>query len=193
MHHGPSGKIKRRKAATHRRVQQPAFSPNHVRHWVINQECPQHHEHHHGAELHALGKGAGNQSRSNNRKHQLIDHEGLLRNGVGISRIRRQRHPMQEKMIESADETISFTKAQAVSAHRPQHRHHGHEDETLHHGGKHILLPYQSPVEKRETRPGHHQYQGRAGEHPGVVCGTLGPGRLLLQTCQTAVNRFGSR
>ena len=75
-------------------VEQAADAPDHVRHRAVDQERPEREKESHGAELHALGKGAGDQRRGDDGEHELVDHVGLLGNGggvVGVGRERRRR------------------------------------------------------------------------------------------------------
>jgi len=60
--HGATGEIQRGDAAAGR-VQQPSHAPDHVGHRTINDERPERQKDRHGAELHAFGKGAGDQRR----------------------------------------------------------------------------------------------------------------------------------
>src|SRR5438046_1701247 len=82
-----TGKIQGRESSAASRVQQPSLPPHHVRQRSIDANEPEYTEYKHGFEFHALGESACNQSGSNNRKHQLIHHEGLLRNGCCVCRI----------------------------------------------------------------------------------------------------------
>ena len=82
-------------------IQEASLAPYHVRHGKVHQQGPKHREQQHGAELHAFGKRAGDQRRRDNGEHQLIDHEGLLRDGGGIIGIGRGAHAMQEQCARS--------------------------------------------------------------------------------------------
>ena len=130
--------------------------------------------------LHALGEGAANQRRRDDGEHQLIDHEGLLRDGGRVVRVRSGAYSAQEGVLESSEEAIARPEAQAVPDDRPQHCDDCHHGETLHHGGQNILLAHQSAIEQRQAGAGHQQDQRCAGQHPGVISGTLGIGDLLL-------------
>ena len=52
-----------------------AFSPDPVGHRRVYERDPEDHEEDVGAELHALGEGAGEYSRGDNREHALEHHE----------------------------------------------------------------------------------------------------------------------
>ena len=73
VNHGAAGEVERREVAAGR-VQQPADAPDHVRHRAVDDQRPEREKDGHGAELHALGKGAGDQRRGDDGEHQLIDH-----------------------------------------------------------------------------------------------------------------------
>lgn len=96
MHDRAASKIQRRKTTTQRRIQQATLTPHHMRHGIVHHERPEHHEQQHGAKFHALGKGSRDQGRRYDGKHQLIDHEGLLRDRGRVGRVGRQAYPAQE-------------------------------------------------------------------------------------------------
>ncbi len=181
MDHGAASEIEHGKTPAQRGIQQAAFAPDHVRHRAINNGRPQDHEDHHGAELHPLGKCACYERRRDDGKHELIDHEGLRRNGCGVIRIRLRAHAMQKKIMKSPDKAVSFAKRQAVPDDCPNHGDHGHQGETLHHGGQHVFFAHQTTIEERQARAGHQQHQRGAHEHPGIVGGAFGVGNLLFQ------------
>lgn len=81
---------------------------------------------------------------------------------------------MQEEVAEVADEGIAFREGEAVSGDGPEDGDQGHEDETMHHGGQHVLAADQATVEERQAGAGHHEDEGGADEHPGVIAGALG-------------------
>ena len=66
---------------------------------------------------------------------------------------------------------VAGVEGQAVADDRPDDADDRHQDEALHHRGQHVLAAHQAAVEQRQSRPGHHQHQRRAGEHPGGVAG----------------------
>ena len=91
--HRAAGEVERGNAAAGG-VEQAADAPDHVRHRAVDKQRPEREKHGHGAELHALGKGAGDERRRDDGEHELVDHVGLLGNGgrvVGIGRERRRR------------------------------------------------------------------------------------------------------
>jgi hypothetical protein len=152
-----------------------------VRHRVVNEERPKHHEQQHRAELHALGERAGNQARRDDRKHQLIDHESLRRDRCRIVRVGSRTHSAQEEVMESAYKARARTERQAVAHQSPQHGDNGHHGKALHHGGEHVLLANESAIEKGQSGTRHHENQSGTREHPGVVGRTFRVGYLLLE------------
>jgi hypothetical protein len=65
-------------------VEQAADAPDHVGHGTVDEQRPEGKKDGHGAELHALGKGAGDERRGDDGEHELVDHVGLLGNGGGV-------------------------------------------------------------------------------------------------------------
>jgi hypothetical protein len=176
VHHRAAREIEAQDLPAQIRVQQASLTPDHVGHGEVDDQSPQRHE-----------------QRGDDREHQLVHHESLLRNGTRIIRIRCASHAVQKQIAQIADEQRPLAEGQAISRNRPNYGDHCHHDETLHHGGEHILFPDQPAVKKSEARPGHHQDQGGAGEHPGVIAGALrGLGRRI-ESGYLSVNRSGRR
>ena len=100
-------------------VQQSANSPHHVRHRAVDNQRPEREKHGHRAELHALGKGAGDQSRCDDGEHELVDHVGLLWNRGCVVGIGRQPHSAQKNVLESADKAVAVRKGQRVPHESP--------------------------------------------------------------------------
>jgi hypothetical protein len=67
---------------------------------VLGEE-PEREEQDGAAEFHALGGGAGDQRRGNDREHQLIDHERGLRDRTGVVGIRIGANTPKESMLEA--------------------------------------------------------------------------------------------
>jgi hypothetical protein len=84
VHHRAAGEIEARDLAAQRRIEQSTLSPYHMRHGKVDEQAPQDREQQHSAEFHALGERAGDQCRRDDGEHELIDHEGLLRDGRRI-------------------------------------------------------------------------------------------------------------
>ena len=150
-----------------------AHAPDHVRHGAIDEQRPEREEDRHGAELHALGKGAGDQRRGDDGEHQLIDHERLLGNGGGVIGIGSEANALQEEVLEAADKPVAVAEGQRVADDGPENGDQAHHREALHHGAEDVLLAHQAAVEERQAGAGHQQNQGGGGQHPGVVAGEL--------------------
>jgi len=170
VHYGPARKIQAWEFPT-RRVQETAFSPDHVRQGGVYHQKPERQEEGRSAEFHALRRRAGNQRRGDNRKHELVNHESRLRNGPGIVRVRFRADAAEECVRKIANDRTAAAKRQAVPDQSPQDRDQSHHGEALHHDRQRILAAHETAVEERQSRSGHHQHQRRADEHPGIVSG----------------------
>ena len=84
VHDRAAGEIEARNFAAGEGVQEAALAPHHVRHREVDDQHPQDREQQHGAVFHALGERAGDQRGGDDREHELVDHEGLLRDGGGV-------------------------------------------------------------------------------------------------------------
>ncbi len=92
-------------------------------------------------------------------------------------------------MLESSDDGPVPAKAQAVAHQRPHHRDQRHQRKALHHDRQSVFPPHQPAIEQRQSRPGHHQHQRRAYQHPRVISGRLRFGHALVQLRQFFVDR----
>jgi hypothetical protein len=144
-----------------------------VGHRAVDEERPEREEDGHGAELHALGKGAGDQRRGDDGEHQLVDHQGLLGNGGGVVEVGREADALEEEVLEAADEPVAVAEGQRVADDGPENGDQAHHGEALHHGAEDVLLAHQAAVEERQSGAGHQQDQGGGGQHPGVIAGKL--------------------
>ena len=155
MDDGAAGEIQGREFSTERGVQQASLAPHHVGKRGVDEEKPEGEKEDGAAELHSFGSRAGDQCRGDDGEHQLIDHEGGLRNGAGVIGIRVGADAAEESVLESADHRAISAERQAVADQRPEDRDHRHEHETLHHDGEHVLAADQAAVEKRQAWAGH--------------------------------------
>ena len=162
-------------------VEQAAHAPDHVGHGAVDEQRPEGEKDGHGAELHALGKGAGDERRGDDGEHELVDHVGLLGNGGGVVGIGREAHAAQEEVLEAADEDVAVAEGQRVADDGPENGDQAHHGEALHHGAEDVLLAHQAAVEERQAGAGHQQDQGGGDQHPGVVAGGLGILDSLLE------------
>ncbi len=154
-------------------VEQAADAPDHVRHGAVDKERPEREKQGHGAELHALGKCAGDQGRRDDGEHELVDHVGLLGNGGGVVGVRGERDAAQEGVLEAADKHVAVAEGQRVADNGPENCDQAHHGEALHHGAENVFAAHQAAVEERQAGAGHQQHQRGRGEHPGVVAGGL--------------------
>ena len=162
-------------------VEQSADAPDHVGHGAVDEQRPEGEKEGHGAELHALGKGAGDQRRGDDGEHELVDHEGLLGNGGGVVGVGAEGDAAQEEVLKAADEAVAVAKGQRVADDGPENGDQAHHGEALHHGAEDVLAAHQAAVEERQAGAGHQQHQGGGDQHPGVVAGRLGVLDGLLQ------------
>ena len=188
MHDRSAGEIQRREFSAKRRIQETALAPNHVSERSVDEQKPQREKKHRAAELHSFRSGTGNQGRRDDRKHQLINHEGCLRNGSGVIGIWIGADAAQERMLEPADDRTVSAKRQAVAHQGPQNGNHRHEHEALHHDGQHVFAAYQAAIEKGQARAGHEQNQRGAYQHPGIVSGRLCGTDALIQLRELVVH-----
>src|SRR6185503_11712293 len=100
--HSTASKIQRWNNTAKRSVQIATLAPDHMRQGEINKRRPKNREREHGAKLHSFSKGACNQSRSDDCKHQLEEHKSLLRYGRGVIRVRHGPHAAQKRIAEIA-------------------------------------------------------------------------------------------
>jgi hypothetical protein len=177
---GATGKVEAGNFAIEGGVEKSALAPHHVRHGRIDDDGPQGEEQAHGAEFHALGEGSGDEGRRDDGEHELVDHVGLRRDGCAVVGIGSEPDVMHKCVMESANEAVAGSKGEAVADQSPEHGDDAHHGKALHHGGEHIFAANQAAVEERKSRAGHHQDQGGAGEHPGVIAGGDGGGRGRL-------------
>jgi hypothetical protein len=164
---GAAGEVEAREAAAGG-VEQAADAPDHVGHGVVDEDRPEDEEDGHGAELHALGEGSGDQRRGDDGEHELVDHVGLVGDGGGVVGVGREADAAQEEMLEAADEAVAVPEGQRVADQRPEHGDDAHHGEALHHGAEDVLC---GPGRRKEGQAGtgHHQDQGGGNQHPCVV------------------------
>ena len=87
---------------------------------------------------------------------------------------------------------VAFGEREAVTDDRPQNGDDRHQAEALHHGGEDVLAAHQAAVEQREAGSGHHQDQGGADQHPGVVAGALCGGDAIVHSFRYGLCRSRS-
>ena len=141
-------------------IQDAADAPDHMRHRAIDDQRPEREKDGHRAELDALGEGAGDQCRSDDGKHQLVDHEGLLRDSAAVVWIWRERDPAKEGVLEAADEAVAGAEGQRVTDDGPKNCDESHHGEALHHRAEDVFTPDQAAIEQRQAGGSHQQHEG---------------------------------
>src|SRR5690348_16237429 len=119
MHDCASREIETWESAPEKGVQKTSFPPHHVCHWEVDQQRPEHHEQEHCLELHAFCESTSDQRGGDHRKHKLVDHEGLVRNGRSVVCIGRAVHAPQEQITQVTDEGSTLAKGKAVADYSP--------------------------------------------------------------------------
>ena len=156
VYHCAAGKVQRAQAA------QPATAPNPMGQGSIHDSYPQHGEDNECAELHPLGKGAGNQRRGDDGEHTLEYHKSLVRNVVRVWAGLRGADPGQAEPLQVTYDTQSAhigAEGQAVTPQYPHHAHQAHAHQAVHYGRAGVLAADQAAIEESQPR-GHKQDQG---------------------------------
>jgi len=150
---------------------QETAAPDPVGHRRIDEERPQAHEPQHGRELHALGKGTGDQGRGDDGEGHLEHREDIFGNRA---RNAVDRYAVVHELAESAHEGIEWAaigEGNRVSDDEPDHGHQCRDGEALHDGGQHVLAAHHAAIEQGQTGNGHHQHQSGGGQHPRRIAG----------------------
>src|SRR4030042_95617 len=133
--------------------QPTAVPPHPMDKRIVNKGYPKEAEDKKGAESHSLGKGPCNQSRSDDCKHALKDHENLMRNRWTVNGMRLHPHPSQANPFKpSNDPEFIRTERHAVAPQEPLEADEAKENKTLHDGPKDILRTHHAAVEQRQSR-----------------------------------------
>src|SRR5437588_8481874 len=119
MDHGTAGKIESALC-----VEETVRAPYHVGDRAVDQQQPERHEYHVGAELHPLRDGAADERRGDDGEHHLVDHVDLMRNGCAVVGIWELANSTQPEPFEAADEWRSLCEGQRVAHYHPEYRHH---------------------------------------------------------------------
>ena len=161
-------------ADAHQVVEESVRMPRPVRERAVDEHAEEHHEHEVGREAHALGEGAGDERRGDDRELHLEEREERERNG-GRDRLVHLRAdvPEHEELRRASDEPEPadvVAEAQREAHDHPEDGDDAHGDEALEDRGDHVLAPDHAAVEEREAWR-HHQHEDRRGDHPGDVRG----------------------
>ena len=206
MHHRAAGEIDGldRRTGVPYTVHQAGGAPHHVGQREINQQHPQGHEEQDGRKLHAFGDGADNQGGRDDREHQLVHREDVMRNPVGIIGVGRGGHAPEQGELGAAEKAAQKTRAEtlpenkAVAKRPPENGDEPGEAEALGQHREDVLAADQAAIEKREAGQRHEEHQGGRSHHPGVVTGTREAGQafagiavadICLERSDTLINR----
>src|SRR5579875_3489670 len=113
VHDRSAGEVEYGNATAEKRIEKTALTPYHMRHWEVDQKRPQHGEDEHRAEANTFGERTGDQRRSNDGEHGLIDHERLVRDSGGIGGIRLATHVVKEEVLKSTQKGRAGSEYQA--------------------------------------------------------------------------------
>ena len=99
VHHGAAGEIDRFDLGVRvpDAVHEAVDAPDHVGEREINDEHPERDEQQDRGELHAFGDGADDQRRSDDREHQLIHGEHVVRNPGGVIGVGIRIHALEKR------------------------------------------------------------------------------------------------
>jgi hypothetical protein len=122
-------------------------------------------------------------------KHELVDHEELVRDRRRVVGVGREPHARQPSPLEAADQAAEGIRpeGQAVAEQHPLDRDHAQHDETLLERRQDILAADHPPVEQPQAR--RHEHHQRRGDHHERRVGRLDLGRRrggrrhLLRPC----------
>ena len=174
VHHGAAGKVDGLDlgAGIPDAVHEAVDTPDHVGEREVHQKHPAEHEQHQGAELHPFGDRADDQSRRDDREHQLEHREDVLRNPGRVVGVRHRIDAREHRELGPAEEGITRSESEAVADCPPEDRHHAGHPQALRHHAQHVFAADQTAVEKCEARQRHEQHQRRGCHHPAVVTRT---------------------
>ena len=176
-------------------------TPHHVGDRAVDQDRPQHHEHAHGAELHAIREGTRDQRRGDDREGHLVHHvdgfgDRQHRRVVGPgAQGERHVHALGDVVGDAVEEQArqvpdiggghagAVGESQAIAHHHPDDRDEAADREGLHQRGQDVLLPHHAGVEQGQAGDGHHQHQGGAGQHPCRIPGVDLRRRVIRPGC----------
>src|SRR5207249_2624307 len=124
MHDGSSREIDRGnfRARIPNAIHPAIDSPNHVREREINGEHPEGDKDGHGRVTHPLRDRANDQRWGNDREHQLIHRENILRNPIGIITVRSRIDATKKGELKSAEKGRAVGKHEGVTDRTPENR-----------------------------------------------------------------------
>ena len=183
VHHGAAGEVDRGDlgVTVPDAVHEAAGAPDHVGEREVDHEHPDRDEGQDGREFHALGDGAHDQGGRDDREHQLVHREDVLRDPVGVVGVGRGRDVLEEEVFRAPQERAVEIGAedQAVTKGPPEDRDETGDAQALGEHRQHVLLADQATVEEREAGQRHEEDERGARHHPGVVAGAGDAGQAF--------------
>ena len=169
MHDGASGKVN----GTH--LLQETSAPDPVCHRHVDQDAPKYGEQEETGELHTLGKRTQNQSRRDDGKHALEEHEQQFGYASGGECLRS--NAREEHFVKSANDssqrisTVHQPRAEdeAVAEGDPKHAHRTHDEQALHDNAEYVFLTHQAAIEEGDARNSHQQDEDGGNNNPCSV------------------------
>ena len=149
----------------------------------VDQQQPARQEQHVGLECDAVGEGAGDEGRRDDREHHLVGDEHDRRDRVVEGRRRLERDAAQERQVEIADDAaLAAAEAQRVADNHPEDCRPAHRDVALDHDSEHVATAHEPAVEEGQAR-GHQHHQAAAEQHECGVAGIETKHRSSLPMC----------
>jgi len=146
-------------------------APDHVDEGEVDEEEPGDEEDEVGFEVDAVGEGAADEGRGDDRDHHLVDDEDEEGDGVVARHGRGGGDAYEEDVVKVADDcAVSAAEAEAVADGEPDDVGDGHGGEALHHDGDDVFSSDEAAVEEGEAWCHEHD-EGAAEQHEGDVAG----------------------
>ena len=162
MNDGAAGKVDRLDSGVGipDAVHQAGDAPDHVGQREVDDEHPGADKEHDGGELHALRNRADNQGRGDDRKSHLEHGKDVLREPVGVVRVRGGGHVLEEEKLRAPEERAgkAFAEDQTVTDRPPEDGDEAGDAEALGEDREHIFAADEPAVEKGQSRQGHEQH-----------------------------------
>ena len=133
--------------------QPSALAPDPMAQGIVDQRRPQEAEKQERLEFNALHKGAGNQSRRDDREHHLKSGKKPVGNRLAVVSVGQCADPRKPEIVQTPDETLDIgAEGQRVTVQHPLNADQGHEDITQGQRGKNILPADHAAIEKGQGR-----------------------------------------
>jgi hypothetical protein len=117
----------------------------------------------------AFGKGAGDESRGDDCKHALKNHESKVGDGGAVVGAGIHADPFEPEPVQPSDDAaVIRAEGQGIAPEHPLKGDYPEDDEALHNGPEHVLAPNHAAVKEGQPR-GHEHDQGRRNEDKGGI------------------------